>query len=274
MYCCYSFKIIPPEPGSEIVLALLSELPFDTFEITSEGLNAYCKELAVSEMVLPDFSKCDFTLSYTITSIPFQNWNETWEAAFEPIQVAQVYIHAAFHKPNVNCKYNVCITPKMSFGTGHHYTTRLMCGMLQNLDLNSRYIWDIGTGTGILAILSKLMGGLHVDATDTEFWALDNARENAINNFTNDIQVHAASEFIPQNYMYDVILANINKNVLKHYAPICAMSIKHQGQLLISGFFETDTEELIQYFKAYGFESAQVMTETEWAAIRFNKSFS
>ena len=274
MYSCYCFNITPPDPGSEIVLAVLSELPFDTFEFTSEGLNAYCKEAAVSEIDLPDFSKYDFKLSYSITSIPFQNWNETWEAAYEPIQVGQVYIHAAFQKPNVNCKYNVCITPKMSFGTGHHFTTRLMCTMLQHLDVNTRHIWDIGSGTGILAILSKLMGAQHVDATDTELWALDNARENAINNFTNEIQVHAASEFIPQNHMYDVILANINKNVLKYYAPICAKSIKHQGQLLISGFFETDTDELIRYFKTYGFDLAQVQTESEWAAIQFIKSFS
>lgn len=272
MYRCYKFTVSPPDPGSEIVLALLSELPFDTFEITPTGLNAYCNEQVGSELDIPDFSEYDFSVSYNYEFIPFQNWNAKWEASFEPIQIDQVYIHAQFHKPNQQCLYNICITPKMSFGTGHHHTTRSMCKIVQRLNIKGHYVWDIGTGTGILAILSKQLGAQQVDATDTEFSALENALENASTNRTQDIHVYDALQFKPQNQFYDLILANINKNVLKHYAASCALSIKQHGQLIISGFFETDTDDLKSFFKTHGFEAIEVVSEHEWAAIHFIKT--
>ena len=271
MYKVFQFTINPPDPGAEIVMALLEESPFESFELISTGLLAYIKKEDCKELNLPNFNEFPFKVQYSSTDIEDQNWNAEWEANLQPVSIDQVYLHAYFQKPNTSFRYNICITPKMSFGTGHHPTTRLMCQFIQQLSEPPKKVWDIGTGTGVLAILSEKMGANEVDATDTDAWSLKNAEENLETNYCKHIQLHESVDFTPKKNSKDLIVANINKNILKTYAFECSETLVNKGILIISGFFETDVEDLIKYMETYNLKYKTELVENEWAALLFIK---
>lgn len=242
------FVVSPNKLGTELLLATLCQTVCESFEETQDGLNAYVRS--------EDWPQFDFDhlqllknsnlrISYTVHQIPMENWNAQWEASFQPIVVGDYTIRAPFHPPK-QTKFELIIEPKMSFGTGHHQTTRLMLQSLLDLNMKGQKVLDMGCGTGILAIAAAQRGAQYVDAVDVESWCAENTTENANRNGCTD-QIQAICGNIDKtNNSYDLILANINRNVLVKHIPSYAQKLNKHGVLLLSGFYNKDEEILHQ----------------------------
>jgi ribosomal protein L11 methyltransferase len=272
-YIQYTFTVTPPEPGSDILIALLADLGFESFTQNDTGFDAYVQGAFDNEEGLRELSFGDFSFSYIRTEIPKANWNEEWEKNFSPVYVDDlVCIRAHFHPAPEGIKHDIVITPKMSFGTGHHDTTWLMSKTMFSLNLKNKSVLDMGCGTGILAILARQLGATTVTGIDIDDWSIENSIENAGVNRINDINFKKgdASLLIEQE-SFDVILANINKNVLKQDMASYFRSLKKEGYLLLSGFFVTDVEELKELAVKTGFSFIEGYSKNEWAVIKLKK---
>lgn len=272
-YIQYSFTVTPTEPGSDILIALLGELGFDSFTTTDNGVDAYILAELDNELLVKELAFDDFSFSYIRTEIPKTNWNEEWEKNFQPVYVEDlVCIRAHFHPRSENVKHDIVITPKMSFGTGHHDTTWLMSKTMFSLNLKEKSVLDMGCGTGILAILAKQLGATTLLGIDIDDWSIENSIENAAINHASDINFKKGdASFLPKQESFDVILANINKNVLKQDLPAYFNCLKKDGSLLLSGFFTTDVDELKALATAIGFQFIESYHKNEWAVIKLKK---
>lgn len=272
-YIQYTFTVTPPEPGSDILIALLADLGFESFSSTPTGFEAYVQEEEEQQEEVKALAFEDFSFSYIRSTIPKTNWNEEWEKNFTPVYVEDlVCIRASFHPKSETAKHDIIITPKMSFGTGHHDTTWLMSKTMFGLDLNNKNVLDMGCGTGILAILARQMGASPVLGIDIDDWSIENSVENAEINGVPDITFKKGdATLLPSTATFDLILANINKNVLKKDIPSYFKALKQQGGLLLSGFFVTDVEELRQVAGDAGFHFEASYHRNEWAVIKLSK---
>lgn len=272
-YIQYTFTVSPPEPGSDILIALLADLGFESFSTTDTGFEAYIQEEFDNESDLDTLHFDDFTFSFIRTVIPKTNWNEEWEKNFNPVYVEDlVCIRAGFHPKSETAKHDIIITPKMSFGTGHHDTTWLMSKTMFELDVNNKSVLDMGCGTGILAILARQLGATPVLGIDIDDWSIENSIENAEINQASDIVFKKGdATLLPAMESFDVILANINKNVLKKDMASYFGALKKNGTLLLSGFFGTDVEELKQVASTSGFTFEKSYNKNEWAVIKLKK---
>ena len=272
-YIQYSFTVTPPEPGSDILIALLADLGFESFTQNEAGLEAYIQEEFDNESLVKELSFEDFSFLYTRTEIPKTNWNEEWEKNFHPVYVDDlVCIRAHFHPASENVKHDIIITPKMSFGTGHHDTTWLVSKTMFSLDFKNTSVLDMGCGTGILAILAKQLGATKLLGIDIDDWSIENSNENAaINNASEIVFTKGDASSLPTTQTFEIILANINKNVLKKDLPAYFTCLKKDGYLLLSGFFTTDVDELKQLAETIGFEFIESYQKNEWAVIKLKK---
>ena len=272
-YIQYTFTVSPPEPGSDILIALLADLGFESFSTTDTGFEAYIQEEFDNEEDIKVLDFEDFRFSFERTVIPKTNWNEEWEKNFNPVYVDDlVCIRAGFHPRSETAKHDIIITPKMSFGTGHHDTTWLVSKTMFELDFGGKTVLDMGCGTGILAILAKQLGAVKVKGIDIDDWSIENSIENAGINGVPDIEfVKGDAGLLPAEASFDVILANINKNVLKKDMGAYFTCLKPGGTLLLSGFFGTDVEELKQVATGLGFDFEKSYTKNEWAVIKLQK---
>lgn len=272
-YFAYHFMVTPPQPGTEILISLLGDMGFDSFVENEVGFDAYIPEELEGDLHLTEFEFDDFAFSYDKERIEQTNWNAEWEKNFEPVLVDDLLlIRAPFHEPNKTVKHEIVIMPKMSFGTGHHDTTWLMCKQLFDLDIKGRSVLDMGCGTGVLAILAKKLGAGEVVGIDIDAWSVENSIENCANNNCADIEVKLGDKELLDNYKaFDIILANINKNVLKVQIPLYAKLLKQKGVLLLSGFFNTDVEELEQHAKANQLNLLQTFTKNNWTVMKLEK---
>lgn len=272
-YIQYSFTVTPPEPGSDILIALLADLGFESFTQNETGLEAYIQEEFDNESSIKELSFEDFSYSFTRTEIPKTNWNEEWEKNFNPVYVDElVCIRAHFHPASDKVKHDIVITPKMSFGTGHHDTTWLVSKTMFGLDFKNTTILDMGCGTGILAILAKQLGASKILGIDIDDWSIENSIENAAINHASDIEFKKGdAALLPATETFDIILANINKNVLKKDLPAYFTALKKDGHLLLSGFFTTDVDELKQLAQSLGFTFVESYNKNEWAVIKLRK---
>ena len=272
-YIQYSFTITPAEPGSDILIALLADLGFESFTQNDTGVDAYIQEEFENEELVKELSFEDFTFSYVRTLIPKTNWNEEWEKNFTPVYVDDlVCIRAHFHPASENVKHDIIITPKMSFGTGHHDTTWLVSKTMFSLDFKNTSVLDMGCGTGILAILAKQLGATKILGIDIDDWSIENSIENAaINNASEFVFTKGDASSLPTTQTFEIILANINKNVLKKDLPAYFTCLKKDGVLLLSGFFTTDVDELKQLAQTTGFEFIESYKKNEWAVIKLKK---
>jgi ribosomal protein L11 methyltransferase len=272
-YLELSINVTPKELGSDILIAELSELGFDSFVDADNGFNAYIlKELFVKGNLVQLFSQYadELKIEYAENEIPQQNWNKQWECNFEPIDISgQCYIRAPFHEPKSNYKYDIVIEPKMSFGTGHHQTTQLMVQKLLQLDLKYKSLLDLGCGTGILAIAASKMGANPITAVDIDEWSYENSIENVQKNNINNISVLKGGVEIVSGKTFFTILANINKNVLLNGMSEYVASLEKQGNLLLSGFFETDIKELESKALQLGLKLNEAITDDGWALLHF-----
>ena len=275
-YLEFNFEISPFKPWSEILAAYLSDIDFAGFYYENEILKAFVAEESFNaiefEEVLKSIVNADVTISYTRNDIPQQNWNKQWESNFDPVSVNnELLIIAPFHKKNDAFNWNIVIQPKMSFGTGHHQTTHLMCEAVLNLDFTEQHVLDMGSGTGILAILAEKMGGKNITAIDIEEWSVESCIENAELNDCKHIESLCGGVELIDGKKFDVIFANINKNILKAQMNAYYEALNENGFLYLSGFFKTDIDELTAFVKREGFYSRYSKVKDEWAMLVLQK---
>lgn len=248
-YINLSATIKPLEVGRDILVAELSEIGFESFVETENGLEAYIqsnqfKLEAVKNLRI--INNSEFTVAYSTKTIEDQNWNEAWEKSFNPINVEnRCYIRAKFHEKPTDIEFDIIIDPKMSFGTGHHETTYLMIKRLLALDVTNKKVLDMGCGTGVLAILAKMKNAKYIEAIDIDEWAYNNTIENIRNNNCKEIVVKQGGAELLKDNKFDVILANINRNILLKDMSKYAKSLSTNGDLLLSGFFNVDRNLLL-----------------------------
>ncbi|MBX3163129.1 MAG: 50S ribosomal protein L11 methyltransferase [Bacteroidetes bacterium] len=273
-YLAYHFTVTPPQPGSEILAALIADFGFDSFDYSDTGFTAYIKEEDEKNVQLSEFSFEDFTFSFRVEKIAQTNWNAEWEKNFEPVLVDDVLlIRAPFHEKNASVNNEIIIMPKMSFGTGHHQTTKLMCRELFNTDVKNKRVLDMGCGTGILAILAKQLGANDVLGIDIDEWSVENSKENCIVNNCADIVIKQGDANLLSNEKnFDLILANINKNILKADIPAYAAVMNAGATLFLSGFFTTDVEELMNVAAKNNLKFVYTKNENEWAMMLLEKN--
>jgi ribosomal protein L11 methyltransferase len=252
----------------EILIAQLSEAGFESFE-ESETLNAYISEDKFSKAELDDLIQL-FHLTYTSEILPQKNWNEEWEKNFQPVQVDDFCsVRASFHPQNNNVRFDIVITPKMSFGTGHHSTTFLMMQFMQGVSFEEKTVFDFGTGTGILAILAEKMGAKTVLAIDIDEWSIINAKENAEMNGCEQIDLVQTGN-IQTCDSFDIMLANINRNVILENLPVMVPLLKANGVLLLSGLLQDDFMSIDEIAANLGLNLIEKRDKNGWIAIKYS----
>ena len=273
-YIEYTFTVCPSVPGLEIAEAALSELPFESFTIEDGVLKAYIQEELFCEEDFNDmflWDLPDMEISYEKKIIPQQDWNAVWESNFTPIDVdGKAMVRAPFHKAP-DSGIDIIIEPRMSFGTGHHQTTYMMMQHLLSMDIEGKDVCDMGCGTAVLAILAKKLGGKNVVGIDIDQWAYDNAQDNIQANGTPDITVKLGGAEALGDEKFDILLANINRNILLRYMQVYCDAIRSGGHLLLSGFYVPDAPVLIEEAARYGFKMAGVIEKDHWTALHLRK---
>ncbi|MGN6604997.1 MAG: 50S ribosomal protein L11 methyltransferase [Ginsengibacter sp.] len=260
----------PSKEESEMLIAQLSEINYYAFEEENNLLNAYVKEQDFAEEKLNKILPPQVSFSREI--IEEVNWNSLWESQVKPVKIRDfVFIRPSFVAPVNDVKFDLIITPKMSFGTGHHDTTCLMIEMMETINFKEKTVVDFGTGTGILAILSEKCGASKVIAIDYDEWSIQNADENIIANDCNRIDLKQQQE-ISGIKKADIVLANINLNVIKKEADAIAGIIESEGLLLVSGFLEKDEREMKKTFEALDFVCIKTKKINEWVAVLIKKN--
>jgi ribosomal protein L11 methyltransferase len=264
------------EDYREILIAELAAVGFDSFLETETGFEAYVPQDQFSrdsfdEVIATYREPAALTLLEGI--MPKVNWNEEWEKNYDPIEVDQlVYVRASFHSPQPGFQYEIVINPKMSFGTGHHATTFQLLSMQGKIDHQGKRVLDVGSGTGILAIMAHLLGAKQVEAFDIDSWCVDNGNENfELNQVATRMGLGTIREVQPKG-PYALILANINKNVLLDELAIYASLLTDQGLLLLSGFYSEDIADLVQAASAQGLSLTMQTTKDNWAALCLQKN--
>jgi ribosomal protein L11 methyltransferase len=260
------------EPWRDILIAELAETGFESFVETNSGFLGYIPENLYNPQMIEPVLQLESIENYEFKKIEDQNWNATWEQNFEPVFVGQkLAIVAPFHDVPEGFEQVITIMPKMSFGTGHHQTTWLASRALFDLDLKNKTFLDMGTGTGILAILAEKLGAASVFAPDIDTWSFENAQENCGTNNCSKIEIALGGAELLAGKNFHIILANINKNVLIQQFSVYSSSLPSGGVLLISGFFETDRDQLVEEAEKHGFKFEKMDTKEGWALIHFTK---
>ncbi|GAB4397079.1 MAG: 50S ribosomal protein L11 methyltransferase [Microscillaceae bacterium] len=263
------------------MVAELSQLGFESFVEVEWGLLAYVPAWQFSEPALQDLqmryaNQCPFV--YTYQHIPAQNWNEVWEADYAPIELEGICrVRSLFHLPRPDFPYEIIIQPRMAFGTGHHATTALMLTLILNHPSPFRKVLDAGCGTAVLAILAEKKGADQILALDTDEWAVENALDNLVHNQCQHIAVHQSAwpDFARANPSwanFDLIMANITKNVLLTEMPVYAAALREEGFLFLSGFYEADLAEIRQKAQDFRLEFVNYRGKEDWVAASFVKT--
>ena len=270
-------SLTPREPWAEIMTAQLADLGCDSFVETETGILAYgpideiqldeIQQLAVFQNALQEVQS-----TLTVEVIKAQNWNAVWEADFEPVFVEdKLAILAPFHADSLQKELTIYIEPKMSFGTGHHQTTWMMAKTLLDMKSMPSDILDMGSGTGVLAILAEKLGGKKILAIDIEDWAYDNAKDNIERNNCCEIEVLLGDVDLILAHRFNLIIANINKNVLKAHMESYSNTLLTNGILLLSGFFTSDIPELTNVAKQFNLEYHSHLSKDNWACVKLIK---
>jgi ribosomal protein L11 methyltransferase len=272
IYLGFHFSVEPKELGSEILVAELGELPFESFIDSETGIVAYIQKQFWSDNMLDDLhilSSPEFQVSYTIEEIDQVNWNEEWEKNFEAIEVDGIcHVRAPFH-PKTAAKYDIVIEPKMSFGTGHHETTHMMIQHLLETDVAGKKTLDMGCGTAILAILSEMKGAQPIDAIDIDNWCYLNSIENATRNNCNQITVYEGDADLLIGKKYDLIIANINRNILLNDMQTYVDCLNKEGILLLSGFYNEDIPFIDASCTEKGLTYVKKFERNNWVSLKY-----
>jgi len=258
----------------EILIAELGSVGFESFTENENGVTAYIQKKDWHGDILEDIQLLqseEVKIGYKMEEIEQVNWNSEWEKNFEAIQVDDlVSIRAPFHD-NPNLKYDIVIEPKMSFGTGHHETTHLMIQHLTDLDLEKKTVLDMGCGTGILAIFAEMKGAKKLDAIDIDDWCYKNSLENVERNHCKNISVYKGDASLLENKRYDVIIANINRNILMQDIPVYVKNLNKNGILLLSGFYVKDIPIINKVAIKNKLQLEKQLERNSWVALKFRR---
>ncbi len=266
----------PVNPGTEILIAELSEIGFDSFVETEIGVQAYIKsELFDADKVsaLEVLNSPYFTITFSYNEVENQNWNAVWESNYQPVNIDnRCVIKAPFHTEKFEAQYQIEIEPKMSFGTAHHETTASIIRLMLDFDLKNKTVLDMGAGTGILAILASMMGASEIVAIDNDHWAYENHMENNERNNIHNCEVILGDATAIPNKKFDVVLANINRNILlndmHHYANV----MNSGGLIFFSGFYVGyDLEAITKRTNELGLNFVKNSELNKWTAAIFIK---
>jgi ribosomal protein L11 methyltransferase len=267
-YIQLDFLIIGTE--RETLMARLSDVGYEAFEETEHDLRAFIPAANYDAAIVERLAG-DYDIDFAVTHIAPQNWNATWEASFEPVVVPGFCtVRAAFHPKSTDTPYDIVITPKMSFGTGHHATTRKMMEAMSTIDFIGKTVLDFGTGTGILAILASMLGAREVTAIDNDEWSVENAAENVAGNKAEGIRVGLGSLEMVEGKYFDIILANINRHILLEYMDAMRGLLSKGGVLLLSGILTADNGVITASAERAGFKKSNVYAEGDWLAMKFD----
>ena len=267
----YQIEIITSnEEIQEILISQLSEEGYDGFEQFDNKLIAIIKEDDFNEILLKEIIE-PFNVSFNKKIIPQQNWNAVWESNFQPVIVENfVGIRAHFHSTIQNVQHEIIITPKMSFGTGHHATTYMMMQLMQTIDFNTKSVFDFGTGTGILAILAEKLKANSVLAVDYDDWCIENASENISNNNCKNISIEK-KDTAEVNDVFDIVIANINKNIIQDNFEDLHLTSKKGSTILLSGLLVEDENDIIQLSQQKNWIHQKTINKNGWIAMQFLK---
>ncbi len=275
IYIEYNFTVEPKEPGTEILIAELGFAGFESFVENENGVTAYIQKEDWRAEILEDISILkseEFSIEFNKNEVAQTNWNSEWEKNFEPIQVDDlVSIRAPFHEDK-KLTYDIVIEPKMSFGTGHHETTHMMIQHLLALDLENKKTLDMGCGTGILAIFAEMKGAKPIDGIDIDNWCYVNSIENAERNNCNSITFYEGDASLLTTQQYDVIIANINRNILLKDIKTYTNCLLEQGVLLLSGFYKEDIPTIDAEVSKYGLQLQKTIKRNNWVSLKYIKA--
>lgn len=273
-YIGYHFKIVPLELGSEILIAELGEKAFESFIETENGISAFVQKDLWGINILNDIqilTNPEFKIEFTFEEIEQVNWNEEWEKNFEPIDVdGKCHVRAPFHE-KTNAEFDIIIEPKMSFGTGHHETTHMMIQHILETNLVGKKTLDMGCGTAILAILAEMKGAQPIDAIDIDNWCYLNSIENAERNNCKNISVYEGDASLLVGKKYDVIIANINRNILLNDMQQYKDCLNENGILFLSGFYTEDIPLISESCTSKGLSYVKQFERNNWVALKFVK---
>ena len=274
IYIGYHFTIAPLELGSEILIAELGEKAFESFIETETGVSAFVQKELWDTNILEDIqilSNPEFKIEYTFEEIEQVNWNEEWEKNFEPIDVdGKCHVRAPFHE-KTSAEYDIVIEPKMSFGTGHHETTHMMIQHILETDFTNKKTLDMGCGTAILAILAEMKGAQPIDAIDIDNWCYLNSIENAERNNCKHISVYEGDASLLEGKKYDIIIANINRNILLNDMQQYVDCLNENGILFLSGFYTEDIPVISESCTSKGLTYVKQFERNNWVALKFVK---
>jgi len=272
-YLEFQFKIHPPAPASEILIAELGSLGFESFVENEDGVTAYILKEEFNENMLTEVRILDsdeFKISYSSSEIQQVNWNEEWEKNFQPIVVDDICsVRAPFH-PKPETEFDIVIEPKMSFGTGHHATTHMMIQFILKNEWKGKSVLDMGCGTGVLAILSSQKGANPVEAIDIDNWCYLNSLENIERNNVPEISVKEGGAELLGEKKYDVIIANINRNILLNDMQKYVLVLQPDGDLYLSGFYKGDIPIIQEACEKLGLKFQENLEKDKWVAVKFS----
>ncbi len=268
-YQCITI-IVPSQETKELLIAELAEIGYEGFEELEGELNAFIPAEAFDNNSLENLLK-NYSLTYSKSTIEKQNWNAVWESNFEPVSVGDfVGVRAEFHAPFEGVAHEIVITPKMSFGTGHHATTYMVMQLMREIDFVGKTVFDFGTGTGILAILAKKLGAREVLAADNDDWCIENAAENIMINQVQNIVVQKVNT-AEINKQFNIVIANINKNIILDNLQYLAKDLQAGGEVLLSGLLKEDEEDILTACAKMGWKHHLTLERKGWIACRFRQ---
>ena len=272
IYIGYDFIVSLPQPATEILIAELGYVGFDSFVENEKGVTAYIQKDKWNAFILDDInilSSKEFEITFEFNEIEQTNWNEEWEKNFEPIVVDnQVTVRAPFHdKPTT--KYDLVIEPKMSFGTGHHETTYMMIQHILKNDFKNKSVLDMGCGTGVLAILAEKVGANELDAIDIDNWCYVNSLENVERNNCEKVSVYEGDVKLLDGNNYDIIIANINRNILLVDIPRYTKCLNKNGTLFLSGFYKEDIQMIESKCNEDMLKLEEIIERGQWVSLKF-----
>jgi len=273
LYLQLSFLKIP-QTAQEIIIAALDSIGFEAFHQTDNELFAYIEKALFNEkqlhQTLHNFQQSAFISQYKITALENKNWNTLWESNFPPVIIAdQLLIKAPFHNIEKEYPYVIELEPKMAFGTGHHETTSMVLEAMLSIDFSNKTVLDFGCGTAILAIFAAIKNATYIDAIDIDDWAYKNSLQNIEQTEINNIHIQQGSLLLVEDKQYDLILANINKNVIKDTFAQLYQMLKPEGMLIISGILKEDVEEISVLGMPLFKTAPQIQFKGNWSMLVF-----
>lgn len=258
----------------ETLIAELSEIGFNGFEESDTELKAYVSESDFDEKQLDEIL-VQYNLVFSKSTIKEQNWNEVWESNFQPLEVADlttgkpwIGVRADFHQPFQGVDYEIVITPKMSFGTGHHATTYTVMQLMKEIDFKNKSVYDFGTGTGILAILAEMLGATNIVAVDNDDWCIENSKENIERNNCKHIEIEKVTT-AETGRKFDILIANINKNIILDNLSYLAENVSVMSPILLSGLLKEDEADILEATRKLGWKYNKTIQKGMWIAMSF-----